>query len=211
MFAAAHADADAFSQCWSDLIIIALFFCLRSCEYTKTNSHRRTTQFRFRDIQFHDDDGVIPTQAPAKVFMAATAVTLYLDTQKNCVRGESCTMEATGLPHGDPVTAAARIIIALFFCLRSCKYTKTNSHRRTTQFRFRDIQFHDDDGVIPTQAPAKVFLAETAVTLYLETQKNCVRGESFTMAAAVTGSPCGSPVASIVQDSPRTQFFCVSR
>ena len=82
MFAAAHADADAFSQCWSDLIIIALFFCLRSCEYTKTNSHHRTTQFRFRDIQFHDDDGVIPTQAPAKVFMAATAVTLYLDTQK---------------------------------------------------------------------------------------------------------------------------------
>ena len=107
MFAAAHADAAAFSQCWSDLIIISLFFCLRSCEYTKTNSHRRTTQFRFRDIQFHDYDGVIPAQAPAKVFLAATAVTLYLDTQKNCVWGGSCTMEATRLPHGDPVTAAA--------------------------------------------------------------------------------------------------------
>ena len=107
VFAAAHADADAFSQCRADLIIFALFFCLRSCEYTKTNSHRRTTQFRFRDIQFHDDNGVIPTQAPAKVFLAATAVTLYLDTQKNCVRGESCTMEDTGMPHGDPVTASA--------------------------------------------------------------------------------------------------------
>ena len=80
LFAAAHADADAFSQCWADLIILALFFCLRPCEYTKTNSHRRTTQFRFRDIQFHDDDGVIPTQASAKVLLEATAVTLYLDT-----------------------------------------------------------------------------------------------------------------------------------
>ena len=84
---ATHADVDAFSQCWADLIVLALFFCLRSCEYKKTNSHRRTTQFRFSNIQFHDDDGVIPTQSPAKVFLAATAVTLYLDTQKNCVRG----------------------------------------------------------------------------------------------------------------------------
>ena len=113
MFAATHADADAFSQCWADLIVLAIFFCLRSCEYTKTNSHHCTTQFRFRDMQFHDDASVIPTQAPAEVFLAASAVTLYLDTQKNCVCGESCTMEATGLPHGDPVTAAARSYLHL--------------------------------------------------------------------------------------------------
>ena len=106
---ATHADTDAFSQCWADLVVLALFFCLRSCEYTKIHSHRCTTQFRFCDIQFHDDGGVIPSQAPAKVFLATTAVTLYLDTQKNCVRGESCTMEATGLPHGDAVTAAAMV------------------------------------------------------------------------------------------------------
>ena len=47
------------------------------------------------------------------MFLEATAVTLYLDTQKNCVRGESCTMEATGLPHGDPVIAAARLYLHL--------------------------------------------------------------------------------------------------
>ena len=60
MFVFTHAAADAFSQCWTDLIVLALFFCLRLCEYTKTNSHCRTTQFRLRDMQFHDDDGVIP-------------------------------------------------------------------------------------------------------------------------------------------------------
>ena len=58
-------------------------------------------------MQFHDEDGVIPAEAPAKVFLAASAITLNLDTQKKCVCRESCTMEATGLPYGDTVTAAA--------------------------------------------------------------------------------------------------------
>ena len=53
VFAATHVDADAFSQCWEDLIVLSLFFCLRLCEYTKTNSHRCTTLFRFRNMQFH--------------------------------------------------------------------------------------------------------------------------------------------------------------
>ena len=30
-----------------------------------------------------------------------------------------------------------------FFCLGRCKYTKTNSHLRTVQFRIKDMQFHD--------------------------------------------------------------------
>ena len=100
MFAVTHVAANAFSQCWADLIVLALFFCLGSCEYTKTKSHRRTTQFRFRDMQFHDDDGVILAEAPAKVFLAASAITFYLDTQKNCVRGESCTMGPQGCRTG---------------------------------------------------------------------------------------------------------------
>ena len=58
-----------FAQCLADLTQIALFFCLRSCEYTQTNSHRRTVQFRFKDMQFHDKDGVISQEAPAKVFI----------------------------------------------------------------------------------------------------------------------------------------------
>ena len=99
--------------CISQLTILALFFCLRSCEYTKTSSHKRTVQFRFRDLQFHDDQGVIPFDAPDARFLAALAVTLFLDTQKNSVRGESSTMEATGLPHGDPVVAAAQRFLHL--------------------------------------------------------------------------------------------------
>ena len=100
-------------RCIADLIILALFFCLRSCEYTKTASHKRTVQFRFQDIQFWDECGPIPLDAPASQILAALSVTLFLDTQKNSVRGESTTMERTGIPFGDPVVAAGHRFLHL--------------------------------------------------------------------------------------------------
>ena len=81
MVAVAQAKPDAFNQCMADLLVIALFFCLRSCQYTKTNSHRRTTQFRFQDMQFHNANGVIPPDAAANEFLVASSVTLSLDTK----------------------------------------------------------------------------------------------------------------------------------
>ena len=42
------------ATCTTDLIIIVLFFCLRSCEYSKMNSHHRTKKLRLRDMYFHD-------------------------------------------------------------------------------------------------------------------------------------------------------------
>ena len=113
MSIAEHVDGSERAACTADLIQLALFFCLRSCEYSKTSSHRRTTQFRLRDLQFHNKNGVIPRDAPDEAFLTATAITLFLDTQKNCVRGESSTHEATGFIHGDPVTAGARRFIHL--------------------------------------------------------------------------------------------------
>ena len=108
MVAVAQAKLDAFRQCMVNLLIISLLFCLRSCEYTKTNSHRRTTQFRFQDMHFHDSNGVTPTDAAADVFLATLAITLFLYTRNNCVRRESSTMEATVLLHVDPVPNCAR-------------------------------------------------------------------------------------------------------
>ena len=94
-------------MCTAYLIHIALFFCMRSCEYTKTQSHRHTVQFRFRDIQFHNEDGSVPQYAPDKNILHARYVTLFLDTQNNCVQGESTTMEDTNLEHGNHVSASA--------------------------------------------------------------------------------------------------------
>ena len=108
MVAFAQAKPDAFKQCMVYILIIEFFFCLRSCEYTNTNSHRRTTQFRCHDMKFHEANGVIPPDAAADLFLSALATTLLLDTQNNCVHGGSSTMEAIGMLHGDPVPAFAR-------------------------------------------------------------------------------------------------------
>ena len=85
------------AQCTVNFIQIGLFFCLRSCKYTKAASHRHTTQFWFRDTQFHNTAGVIPGDALDQTFLDAWATTLFLDTQKNCVQVESTSMESTSL------------------------------------------------------------------------------------------------------------------
>ena len=79
----------------------------------KTNSHRRTTQFRLRDMQFQDTRGTTPFDAPNSRLLQARVVTLFLDTQKNSVRGESIFMENTCLPSGCPITACARHFLHL--------------------------------------------------------------------------------------------------
>ena len=114
MLAIAQSKPYAFDQCVADLLVIALFFCLRSCEYTKTNSHRRKTQFRFQDVQFHDANGVMPPDAAVNLFLEASAITLFLDTQENSVLRESYTMESTGLLHGYPVQSCSQRYIHLW-------------------------------------------------------------------------------------------------
>ena len=95
------------------MVQIGLYFCLHSCEYTKTNSHRRTTQFCLRDMKFQYTGGTIPFDSPESCFLQALVVTLFLNTQKNSVRGESISMENTCLPSGCPVMACARHFLHL--------------------------------------------------------------------------------------------------
>ena len=106
-------DSSPKAQCTADLIQICLFFCLWSCEHTKTHSHRCTTQFRFRDIQFHNAAGVIPADDCDNTFLEAWATTLFLYTHKNGVHRESTSMEATDLQHGDAICASAYRFIHL--------------------------------------------------------------------------------------------------
>ena len=72
MVAVSQAKLDAFDQWMTDLLVISLFLCLRSCDYTNTNYHRCTTQFCFQDMQFYSANGVIPPDAAANVFLAAS-------------------------------------------------------------------------------------------------------------------------------------------
>ena len=65
-------------------------------------------QLRLWEMQFHDKDGVVTQDSLEKQLLRDGAVTLFLDTQKNCFQGELNTMEATDPEHGNPVSAAAR-------------------------------------------------------------------------------------------------------
>ena len=100
-------------QCTAELIQIGLFFCLWSCEYTKTVSCRHTTQLRFWYMQFHNDTGVIPGVTPDQTFLDSWATTLFLDTQENCVRGESISIEANSLQHGNTVSISSQRFLHL--------------------------------------------------------------------------------------------------
>ena len=91
----------------ADLIQLGLYFCLRYYEYTQTSSHCRTVQFRYKDMQFHAQRDILPQDEPVSEFLATWSDTFFLDTQKNLVRGEYLTMEATGVPNGDPPVAVA--------------------------------------------------------------------------------------------------------
>ena len=86
--AARNAISGPKDWCLADLVQIGFYFSLRSCEYTKTNLHRRTTQFRLRDMQSKDTRGTIPFDAPDSLFLQSLVMTLFLDTQ-NILSGAS--------------------------------------------------------------------------------------------------------------------------
>ena len=76
-------------------------------------SHKRTTKFRFRDLQFHDASSILPFDAPMLRIRQDMAVNLYLDTQNISISGESITMGATGITFGCTVGAAAERFLHL--------------------------------------------------------------------------------------------------
>ena len=94
---------------------MALYFYLLSCDYTKTNSHKRTTQFRLHDMQFHDAWGILPFESSSQKFLQVTVVTFSLDTQKNSVQGECISIEATCLAFCCPVQVEAEQFIHIRF------------------------------------------------------------------------------------------------
>ena len=75
----------------ADLTLMAFFFLLRVGEYTvkkRKNGTKRTVQFRVKDVTFFKKgkDGrlkQIPRNAPEEEILAADAVTLKLENQKN--------------------------------------------------------------------------------------------------------------------------------
>lgn len=110
------------NQALADLVVLAFFFLLRVGEYTPPGNRRtRTTQIRRKDMQFWSKrpDGNLDRISPlanAAVLLAADAVTITIDNQKNGQRDAVLHHEA--LPNNPicPCRAAARRFVQMRHC-----------------------------------------------------------------------------------------------
>lgn len=107
-------SSNPLEQATADIIILSFFFLLRIGETTipATNRPTRTTQFRRRDVTFwklhNNQRRKLSPNAPLPDLLAADAVTLKLDNQKNSVR--NATLDHERVPGGfSPTEAAARL------------------------------------------------------------------------------------------------------
>lgn len=98
----------------ADIITLSFFFLLRVGETTVPSTKRttRTVQFRRRDVTFwrihHNQRHKTSPNAPLHDLLAADAVTLKLDNQKNSIR--NATLDHERVPGGfSPTEAAARL------------------------------------------------------------------------------------------------------
>ena len=98
----------------TDLATMGFYFCLRSCEYMKCTSHRRTVQFQpLMDFVFFVGDFLLPGDAPAEHFHQATQIFITLDNQKNAICGETVSHFRSKSATACPVKAGIDIFLRL--------------------------------------------------------------------------------------------------
>jgi hypothetical protein len=94
----------------ADLVVVAFFFLLRICEYTKSSRRTRTVPLRRKDIQLWHRKQLVPQSAPLHQLLRADAVTINLENQKNGQRGAIVHHYSTGNARFDPVRSMARLV-----------------------------------------------------------------------------------------------------
>ena len=97
----------------ADLVVVAYFFLLRVCEYTKSSRVTRTVPLRRQDIQLWRNNRILPHTLPADELLLADAVTINLENQKNGEKGAVVHHTSSGQATFDPVKSMARLVIAI--------------------------------------------------------------------------------------------------
>ena len=111
-----HKFAAASSSSSSDLdltvaniLTLAYFFCMRSCEYLDVQGERRTKILCMRNIRFFDDKNRDITREYNKIHLEAS-VTLTFEFQKRDIRNDIISNDSTEGGKMCPVLAAAAIV-----------------------------------------------------------------------------------------------------
>ena len=109
-------EADEMTKAVGDLSLMAFYFLLRVGEYTvksTRNEGKQTVQFRMQDVTFfkRDKRGILsqlPRNAKDEDILAADAVTLKLDNQKNGWKGVCVSHHSNGEEYHNPTKAVGR-------------------------------------------------------------------------------------------------------
>ena len=100
------------APCLANLLVIGYFFLLRPGECTHCAQHNHP--FRLQDVTFVTPQGQMnAATAPVRSLHQATRVLLYLDNQKNGVRGQAITHGDTSDPDLSPLQAVLRQVLHL--------------------------------------------------------------------------------------------------
>jgi hypothetical protein len=95
-------------QTFHELVLLAFFFAMRSCEYLVVKGDRRTQPLRKRNISFYKDQRLVPHSSPD--ITEADWVTVHFEFQKKDDRDQQLSQNKTDHPLHCPVRAAAAII-----------------------------------------------------------------------------------------------------
>ena len=93
---------------YHQLIILASFFAMRSCEYLKMTGEQGTQSLRLRNLVVCRKNKIVPHDDPH--LDLANTVTVTFEYQKRDLRDDAVTQSRSGDPLLCPVRAAAAVI-----------------------------------------------------------------------------------------------------
>ena len=124
------------------LIVVAFFFAMRSCEYSSVQGKRMTTMVGVDDIQFWADDEIVDAN-DIEGMKQADAVSVTFRRQKNRENGGVVTQHRTDEP-GDDEMCPVRALAALVIRIRS--YASVTS-QGTTHVCINALELADGSGL----------------------------------------------------------------
>ncbi len=110
----------------ANLLIVAFFFAMRSCEYSTVSGTCRTKIIRLGGIRFYIGKRLLPHDS--QLLHRATSVTLLFEYQKNDSRNETVTAHKTYHRTMCPVTQLVILVRRLLTILGSTQDTPINTY-----------------------------------------------------------------------------------
>jgi hypothetical protein len=105
----AKASRDPLATAIAYLLVMAFFWCMRSCEYSTVKGERRTKIICLRNIRFYNHQRKLIPQNSPLIFEAA-CVSITLEMQKKEIRDDTVTHQASGDKDMCPVFATATLV-----------------------------------------------------------------------------------------------------